>query len=183
VHIQGNFAYIAATDHFSPNVKGGARVVDISDSLNPILVASYNTPGNPQGIFAVNNLIFVADEDSLQILEHINVGVEEDQDIHQPNIDIYSLEQNYPNPFYQSTMIRYQLPISNHTTIKIYDMSGRLIKTLVDEKQTAGYYTVKWDGRDNSGRKAPSGIYFTRFVARIGQIKKFTSTQKTILLK
>jgi hypothetical protein len=183
LYLQGGYAYVVAKDHFLPDVDGGLRIVDISNPLSSTLVASYDTPGDPRGVFTVFPYIYVADQDSLQILEHIIVGVEEDGKILQPKIDIYYLEQNYPNPFHQSTMIRYQLPRSNHTTIKIYDISGRLIKTLVDEKQIAGYYTIQWDGRDKSGNKASSGIYFTRIVARFGQSIKFTSTQKTILLK
>lgn len=71
----------------------------------------------------------------------------------------YSLNQNYPNPFNPSTLITYSLAKSGLTTVKIYNLLGEEIRTLVNEVQSAGNYTVQWDGRDDTGRAVPSGIY------------------------
>lgn len=90
----------------------------------------------------------------------------------------FSLSQNYPNPFNPRTVIRYQLPTSSRVSLKIYNLTGRLVKSLVEQRQEAGYYTVSWDGRDNLGREVNSGIYFYQIIA--GQ---FNQTKKMVLIK
>jgi hypothetical protein len=73
------------------------------------------------------------------------------------------LHQNSPNPFNPQTDIRYQIPQGKHaihTTLKVYNLIGQEVKTLVDEYQDAGNYTITWDGRDSAGNPVPSGIYF-----------------------
>ena len=69
----------------------------------------------------------------------------------------FALSQNNPNPFSRETAISYTLPASGHTTVKIYDTSGRLLQTLLDEEVSTGVHTITWD-REN----AASGIYFCR---------------------
>jgi hypothetical protein len=87
-------------------------------------------------------------------------------------IDI-SLYQNYPNPFNPTTTIPYQLPKSSFVNLSIYDISGRLVETLVSEHKSAGNYSVKWNP-ENVG----SGIYFYKIDAG-----KFSSVKKCLLLK
>jgi len=97
----------------------------------------------------------------------------------------YSLEQNYPNPFNPSTTINFSLPAgetpymaSLRVTLKIYDLLGREIKTLVDKEMSPGNYTVTWNADDNYGKKVSTGIYL--FSLNAGT---FTQTRKMILLK
>ena len=93
----------------------------------------------------------------------------------------YALMQNYPNPFNPSTDIRYQIPdvrSHNHTTLKIYNVLGQEMRTLVNEPKEPGYYTVTWDGKDESGDEVSSGIYFYRLFT--GQ---FQQTKRMVLLK
>ena len=85
----------------------------------------------------------------------------------------YKLSQNYPNPFNPTTEISYTIPLAKNVSITIYDMLGREVKTLVNEKQTAGTYKVMWNGLDNSGNKVSSGTYFYRMKA--GHIVKTKS--------
>jgi hypothetical protein len=85
----------------------------------------------------------------------------------------YSLNQNYPNPFNPTTKINYQLPITNYVKLSIYDMLGREITVLVNEKQSAGTYGVKWDASNY-----PSGVYFYKLTAG-----EFSQTNKMILIK
>jgi hypothetical protein len=61
----------------------------------------------------------------------------------------FALSQNYPNPFNPETNIRYELPKDGVVTLRIYDLLGREVRTMVSEPQTAGYYTVRWDGRNS----------------------------------
>jgi uncharacterized delta-60 repeat protein len=85
----------------------------------------------------------------------------------------YALEQNYPNPFNPSTVIRYSLPLAGPVTLKVYDLLGREVNTLVDENQDAGYKSVSWDAR-----ALPSGVYFYRLLAG-----SHTETRKLMILK
>jgi hypothetical protein len=73
-----------------------------------------------------------------------------------------ALAQNHPNPFNNSTTIGYLLPLHTHVTIKIYNLLGQNVRTLVDGQQAAGRHTVVWDGRDDSGNAMASGVYFYR---------------------
>ncbi len=80
-------------------------------------------------------------------------------------VRIFSVSQNYPNPFNMETTIRYTLPGTRDVKLNIYDVRGRLVKTLLDLNQGAGTYTVRWDGRDRAGFVVGSGIYIYRFQA------------------
>lgn len=79
--------------------------------------------------------------------------------------EVYALAQNYPNPTCGQTSILYQIPENTYVTLKIYNVVGQLIRTLVDEPMKAGYYRVNWDGRNESNDKVASGIYFYRIKA------------------
>jgi hypothetical protein len=72
----------------------------------------------------------------------------------------FRLATNYPNPFNSVTAIEYSLPEESKVTIEIYDILGRKIGTLVQEKQPAGYHQVVWDGKDKNGKMVSTGIYF-----------------------
>ena len=71
----------------------------------------------------------------------------------------YSLSQNYPNPFNPSTIISFSLPSDNHTILNIYDISGKLINTLLDKNMKSGYHNVSWDGKDMYGQEVSTGAY------------------------
>jgi hypothetical protein len=90
----------------------------------------------------------------------------------------YVLVQNYPNPFNPSTNIAFQLPKSEHVELKIFDVNGREVRTLVDENLHAGWHAAIWDGRNDFGRAVASGIYFYRM--RAG---KFTQIRRMNLLR
>lgn len=81
------------------------------------------------------------------------------------SIASYELYQNYPNPFNPSTEIAFAIPKSSYVTLKIYNISGQEIRTLVTNGYTAGKFKVSWDGKDNSGRNAAGGTYIYRLEA------------------
>ncbi|HEY3251861.1 MAG TPA: T9SS type A sorting domain-containing protein, partial [Ignavibacteria bacterium] len=87
--------------------------------------------------------------------------------------DKYMLFQNYPNPFNPKTIINYELPITNYVKLVIYDISGREVKTLINEKQNAGRHNIDFDGANLS-----SGVYFYRLTA-----DEFSETKKMLLVK
>jgi len=94
----------------------------------------------------------------------------------------YSLKQNYPNPFNPTTTIIYGLPKSSHVDIRIYDLLGREVTTLVNDNQEAKHYKVIWDAKDRSGNTVPSGMYHYRIVARSGD-RTFVKTRKLLLMR
>ena len=88
----------------------------------------------------------------------------------------YFLHQNYPNPFNPSTIINYQLPLSNDVELSVYNLLGQKVATLVSEKQKAGYHQVKWDASRWAGMA--SGIYLYRLEAG-----EYIETRKMVLMK
>ncbi|MFX0138729.1 MAG: T9SS type A sorting domain-containing protein, partial [Candidatus Hodarchaeota archaeon] len=99
-----------------------------------------------------------------------SVGIEDDNQEIPEGFKVY---QNYPNPFNPSTKISYSVPEAGFVTLKVYDMLGREITTLVNKEKLPGTYEVPFMGKDLS-----SGIYFYRIEAG-----KFSETKKMILLK
>jgi len=85
----------------------------------------------------------------------------------------YSLDQNYPNPFNSSSVIRYSVPQSSNVVIKVFDVLGNEIETLVTEEKPAGTYELTW-----YSESLPSGVYFYQLKAG-----EFVQTKKMILLK
>lgn len=71
----------------------------------------------------------------------------------------FLLAQNYPNPFNPSTNIKYSLPQAIDVQLAIFDFTGRCVRTLVQQPQSAGQYDVTWDGRDDQGEPVSSGLY------------------------
>lgn len=93
----------------------------------------------------------------------------------------YDLAQNYPNPFNPSTSINYDIPYDSKVTLKIFDISGKEVMTLVNEYQTAGYYTISFNSSSVTGGLS-SGVYFYNITADGGG-KNFRATKKMILVK
>ncbi|TET44839.1 T9SS type A sorting domain-containing protein [candidate division TA06 bacterium] len=78
---------------------------------------------------------------------------------------MYLLWQNWPNPARGQTAISFNVPEPTHATVSIYDVAGRMVSTLLDDHVSAGRHSVNWDGRDQSGKEVPSGIYIYRLTA------------------
>ncbi|MFQ5706746.1 MAG: YCF48-related protein [bacterium] len=91
----------------------------------------------------------------------------------------FALFQNYPNPFNPTTTIRYGLPKAEKVTLKIYNLLGKEVVTLVnDAEKTMGYHVAIWDGRNQHGQPVSSGVYIYRL-----QTRRFTQAKKMILLQ
>ncbi|MBU4332329.1 T9SS type A sorting domain-containing protein [Patescibacteria group bacterium] len=106
-----------------------------------------------------------------------------DQELAEPaplQLPTYALFPNHPNPFNTSTVIRYQLPTAQKTSIVIYNILGQTVNALISEKQTAGFYSLIWDGRNAQGEPVGSGVYVVRLQAQAGE---FSQTQKIVLLR
>jgi len=97
--------------------------------------------------------------------------------------DVYALDHNHPNPFNPATTIRYDLPEASSVSLTIYDMMGREVRSW-RLHEAAGYQQVVWDGKNQSGRLAPAGIYIYRFTATsVESDKRFRGSRKMVLLK
>ena len=92
--------------------------------------------------------------------------------------ETFVLHPHFPNPFNPATTIRFDVPNHSKVSLVIYDILGKEIAKLADEKFNAGYYQLRWSGRDNRGQIVPAGIYFYRIEA-----EQFSQTNKMILLK
>ena len=90
----------------------------------------------------------------------------------------YALHQNYPNPFNPVTNLSYDLPEDAMVTIAIYDMMGKVVRTLVNGQQSAGYKTLQWSATNNGGHPISAGLYIYTI-----QAGDFSQTRKMILLK
>jgi hypothetical protein len=100
------------------------------------------------------------------------------------NPDEFELTANYPNPFNPTTNMAYNLPKDAQVTVRVYDMLGRLVSTLVNANQTTGKYIVSWNGQNGEHEVMPSGIYLYRMDASpVDGSASFTASRKMVLTK
>ncbi len=104
----------------------------------------------------------------------VNADITEVDDIPAVN----ALSQNFPNPFNPITTIKFGLRVRGHVSIKVFDVAGRLVKTLVDEVRDAGMYRVTWDGTNNNQAKVASGVFFYRM-----KTAEYEQTRKMVILR
>jgi Secretion system C-terminal sorting domain len=137
-----------------------------SNSANTIITSSIGIPIDGPSSNGASRIIagFLSDYGT------INTDVKDKQKIIPT---IYKLSQNYPNPFNPSTTIEYSIPKTSFVSLKIYDILGTEVATLVNEEKPAGNYQVSFDASSLS-----SGVYFYRLPAG-----SFVETKKMILLK
>jgi len=127
-------------------------------------------------VFFINSQTGWISGDSSVILKTTNGGGDVITNVSTHNsltTDNYSLSQNYPNPFNPGTVISYQLPVVSYISLIVYDVLGNEVKSLVNEKQNAGSYSVEFNAA-----ALPSGVYFYKLVT-----EKFSETKKMILVK
>jgi hypothetical protein len=92
--------------------------------------------------------------------------------------EVFALHQNYPNPFNPVTSLRYDLPEDGLVNITIYDMMGRIVRSLLNSKQAAGYHSIKWNATNNKNEPVSAGLYLYTI-----QAGEFSQTKKMVLLK
>ncbi len=178
ITVGGKYAYLGIRGkNYSKN---SLHIINISDTSNLFEVASITTGDEIKSIAVVDKYIYVADgEDGLYIFRNdLLTSIEKNNH----NISKkFELTQNYPNPFNPTTTIKYTIPAAVKTLhatsqlvqLKIYDVLGKEVSTLVNKQQSPGNYSVIFDASN-----LPSGIYFYRL-----QTASFTKTKKMILLR
>ncbi|MFO7890420.1 MAG: PKD domain-containing protein [bacterium] len=163
--------------------QGGGVVVDNKTFLNEEDTVFYHQPDTtlPAGTYLWNvtaydeqNYSFKAYPPGSLILER-PTAVEKNR-ASVPND--FRLLENYPNPFNPETKIKYELPVAGNVTIKIYNMMGQQVRTLVNGFEEAGYHQVIWDGCNDKANKVPSGMYIY-----IMQCGSHVRMQKALLMK
>lgn len=157
VEVVDGMAFIAGHDD-------GLRIFDVSNPGSPIYVAAYDTGGYAKAIAARDGLAYVGDDMcGLQIIRDISppAGVREGL----PSADALRLSA-HPNPFNPQTVITFDLPRGLTPRVRIFDVNGRLVRTLsTGEPASQGRQEILWDGLDDRGHQLPSGVYFSRVEA------------------
>ena len=95
----------------------------------------------------------------------------------------FTLFQNYPNPFNPTTRIEYKLTASSHVTLRIYNILGQEVASLVDEEQSSGSHLLEWNGRSSTGLSVSSGVYFYRLETKSRDNQRSTAIRKMLLMK
>jgi hypothetical protein len=165
----GVYPYTAADGEPAVGQGMNQRTYDYLNSFLPenaercgVIMMDYPGPGLIEAIINQNSLM--------------PTSVEDDNDGTLPlSFQIY---QNYPNPFNPMTKIKYSLPQRSHLKIEVYNVLGQRVRTLVDREESAGSYTVNWDGKAEDGQAVSTGVYLYRF-----QAGEYVQTKKMVLLK
>ncbi|MCK4591631.1 MAG: T9SS type A sorting domain-containing protein, partial [Candidatus Latescibacteria bacterium] len=127
------------------------------------------------------NVIIRVDSQNYRILEETTAVEEEETS---QLLDKFDLRQNYPNPFNPNTTISFTVPASAYPALNcrlaVYNLLGQKVRTLIDRRIIAGELKITWDGKDDSGRDVPSGVYF--YQLRIGD-GKWVKTRKMVLMR
>ena len=84
----------------------------------------------------------------------------------------FTLDQAVPNPMHKKTSIEFQIPIAQNVSIRIYDATGQLVKTLINAQKEAGIHNVIWDGLDENNRPVANGVYFYRLQGKTDDITR-----------
>ena len=162
--MEGNLLYLAYTladgASLPENISFYFTVVNIpGTSLNPELlnvVCSYPSQDSPA---VVNTTVASADRGSILPSE-------------------YALFQNYPNPFNPSTQITFDVPASEFVMLRVFNLLGQDVHTLINKAMTPGRYTVEWNGNDMLNNEVASGVYFYELRG-----KSFISRKKMLLIR
>lgn len=172
--------YSPAYTTFPPTttVAKGRIINGINHFLANIFIVNESVNGLPPAVgtqieITQNKSVKVGDIKSIT-LKTLGVHIEQLSTV--PND--FSLSQNYPNPFNPTTRIEFSLPKAMHATIKVYDVIGREVATLLNEIKTAGRFSLDWNGRNNFNQPVASGVYFYRMEAG-----NFVQSRKMVVLK
>lgn len=165
----GGFYVTSAPDYQEHSANIQYQTSDIPDSM--LFVITICGPGGTLDSTFHAGSYYIADDVSVSA---IPVSVEKETVPLQ-----YKLEQNYPNPFNPSTVISYQLPVYSKVTLKVFDVLGKEVATLVDEYKNPGIYYSQFSSASRGlNFQLPSGIYFYQL-----RTSTFTETKKMIMIK
>jgi hypothetical protein len=104
-------------------------------------------------------------DEAILLIDYDSGHTEAEEEEPASQIESFKLSQNYPNPFNPETQISFDLPKTTKVSLAVYNVSGQKVRTLLDTNLPAGWYTVRWDGKDDEGKSVASGIYLCRLLA------------------
>ena len=174
INCHGNSGGLSLESYANLMTGGNSGTVIISgDHSNSLLWERINNGQMPpNGQLPSSNIDLIAawiDEGALEELNTKN---------NKASPELFTLHQNYPNPFNPVTNLDYDLPEDAMVNITVFDMMGKVVSTLVNDQQSAGYKTLQWNATSNSGQPISAGLYI--YTIRAGE---FSKTRKMILLK
>jgi hypothetical protein len=163
--VSGNYCYVASE-------ATGVRAIDISNPASPVEAGYYDGVPQSRGVAVNGKYVYVAEKiDGLTVYGNNLVTAVEQYG--PTTLKSFSLDQNYPNPFNPSTTIEFSVAGRQPVTVKIHDLLGREVATLVNETLNPGTYRTQWEAAAN-----PSGVYFYTVRAGIESM-----TRRMILMK
>jgi hypothetical protein len=163
------------------NGDGNMEVVMSYQSVADSITYKYYAWDQTAGDYLLDSTwkVFNPNAVNLRVIEYTGASGFQELDLDVVTPDDYVLEQNYPNPFNPSTTIRFSLPVDKKISLKVYDILGNEVKTLLGSEELAkGAYEVTWDGTNNFGSRVASGTYI--YTLKYGN---FSKSMKMTLLK
>ena len=161
-------------DGGAPTVSSSPDGLLLADrAIGPVVVTlTFRASGNVTGDLISPKMIALLGADgTLRPIDVANVRAE-------VSPRAFELNQNVPNPFNPATQIAFDIPVDGPVNLTVYNLLGQKVRILVDERRTAGHYTITWDGKDAVGRPAATGMYLCRLTA-----PGFVQTRKMMLLR
>jgi len=164
-----NVCYLSGTTGgFKKSTDGGATWTTMTPTVSAVWHMEFVRVGNVVYGYAIST------SGAVYKLTDVLTGVASNE----PLPARFALSQNYPNPFNPTTTIAYQIAFQVPVHLRIYNMLGEQVKQLVSEPQSAGTYSVVWDGTADDGRVVPSGVYAYQLIAG-----EYRETRKMVFLK
>ncbi|MFQ5499372.1 MAG: T9SS type A sorting domain-containing protein, partial [Candidatus Zixiibacteriota bacterium] len=157
--------YPLAYIHVSAIGQEGTYLFDTATTGNMSL-AVFDTAGVQATPVVASGMVLVSPQTSVEQLDHDLLPAD------------YALAQNYPNPFNPSTTIEFEIPGASDVVLEVFNILGQVVAVPLSERLPAGYYRTTWDSRYDSGRVAPSGIYFYRL-----KTAEWSMVRKMVLVK
>jgi hypothetical protein len=161
VFLQGDLLYMTSEN---PTC---VRVISVADPEHPEDLGFYPLTMPAWRMHAAHPYVYIADRSgAVVILEYYGPSAITDFGDDESRVPVsYSLLQNYPNPFNPSTTITFELPgdagAAQRVWLVIYDLRGRMVKTLIERDLESGSHRVAWDGTNERGQAVASGVYFS----------------------
>jgi hypothetical protein len=171
--------YLGNLTHYEQNSSGSNDFTLVTENFQDIHVGNKSKPIfvdiNDDGL---EDLLVGDTDGGIHYFQRDNTTFVEEKMITSIQPPTFKLLQNYPNPFNPETKIQYNLPKSSFVTLVVYDLLGKTIKKLVQQKKQAGFHSVVWDGRDQNGEIVASGVYIYQL-----KTESFEKSKKLIYLR
>ena len=193
----GDYTYEFSDDLNNPTI---TFIPSAGHVGSPSCILYYSTRGTPPGYNVTPNVPFQINADEGEVIQfyytysynglerntsadphsyEIGSCYSEQLDIEVNNIpNDFSLKQNYPNPFNPNTRIQYSLPKDTYVSIDIYDLNGKIVKSLIKSFQRAGVKNIMWEGNNDFGQTLSAGMYILVF-----NCDEYYASKKMLLLK